>query len=341
MLVFKILFYLKGIRRRIQFHGAFDTCKELFHYVQFYNQILVLNGYDLSFRRKLSHFTFYSKVCFLFPYISRDEILKIVPRSLTHSPYEKLNINRKELTFDKLTMYQNLTQFQISIPKTFYHKNKSPFQLGSVEEISYNSLDDILISKPRFSNGGKGIKIIRKKNISVESDILYQEVLQNHSEITNIQKNDFCSTLRYVFDNTDEFSPIGASFQFNTGKEIDHMMQGGSISVRVDTVSGKLLGKGFNSKGKSFDIHPISEIVFAHFQLPNWNFVLVELKKIARNYPSLPLIAVDLCITENACTILEINAGCGTIAGQLDQGWLNHAFFTKYYPKRTGNSKVE
>jgi hypothetical protein len=115
------------------------------------------------------------------------------------------------------------------------------------------------------------------------------------------------------------------------------MMQGGSISVLVDPNTGKLLGKGFNNEGRIFENHPVSGIRFDDFQLPNWDLVMIEIKKIGFNYPMLPLIAVDLCITEEKCTIIELNAGCGTIAGQLDHGWLDHTFFTEYYPKRPIN----
>jgi hypothetical protein len=92
--------------------------------------------------------------------------------------------------------------------------------------------------------------------------------------------------------------------------------------------------KAFDSKGQAFEKHPISNFKFDGFQLPNWDLVLREIQKISQNYPTLPIIASDICISESSCFVLEINAGCGTVAGQLNIGWLNHPFFKDYYPKR-------
>ena len=238
------------------------------------------------------------------------------------------------MAYDKLRMYEKMLQGNISIPKTYIFENNWFTGLASLANISIDTLDQELILKQRFSNGGKGIRLVSKNEGSYDSDVLFQEVMKNHNDIKMVQGNNFCSTLRYVFYNSNELLPIGATFQFNLGKIIDHMMQGGSVSVSVDVKTGKLFGRGIVCNGEAFKNHPVTGAAFVDFQLPNWNLVLTEIQKIAKSFPSLPLIAVELCICEYNCVVLEINAGCGTIAGQLNHGWLAHPFFDDYYPKR-------
>lgn len=334
MYISKILFFLNGILKRIKFKGFLFTINEMYTYVHFYNQILKINDYSISLKRKLSHFTFYSRISFLYPYLETNELKKIVPRSLTHSIYEKFKINRKDLTYDKLKMYQRMIDCSISIPRTYIIDKEGIQCIQSSKKLSIDEVEDKLISKPRFSNGGNGIEIIEKHEIKIDEGVLYQEVIRNHEEINKIQGNYFCSTLRFVFYNTDQINAIGATFQFNLGSVIDHMMKGGSISVSVDAASGKLDSKGFNSKGQIFNYFPKTGIAFSGFQLPFWKDVLNEIQLIGRNFPTLPIIAVDLCICQTKIVILEINAGCGTIAGQLDKGWLDHTFFKDYYNNR-------
>jgi hypothetical protein len=334
MIIAQGISFLQGIYKRFRKKGFFSTLNEMYSYSKYYNEILTLNKFDLSLKRKLSHLTFYSRICNLFPEINSQELFLIIPRSLTHSVYEKFNIDRRNLTFDKLKMYQKMIENDIRIPETYYMDNGILKKIGHENDIEATDLDQKIILKPRFSNGGDGIKMIHKKEIIQNDTFIYQKILLNHSIITKIQENNFCSTLRYVFYNAQEPQPIGASFQFNSGKVIDHMMKGGSISVLVNTNTGKLMGEAFDSKGQSFEKHPISNFKFDGFQLPNWDLVLREIQKISQNYPTLPIIAADICISQSNCFVLEINAGCGTVAGQLNIGWLNHPFFKDYYPKR-------
>jgi len=337
MLFKKLHFFLLGLHRRSKLKGVLITFVEMLKYVRYYNQILLINGYKLSVRRRISHFLFYSRISYLYPNLDIEEMRKIVPRSLTHSVYEKFKIKRSELTFDKLKMYQKMIESNISIPKTYYFDKNTLVLLGDSIKNNSNGVEPELILKPRFSNGGEGIRLIKKEEIKDDYNSIFQEVMLNHQDVLNVQGNNFCSTLRYVFYNSSMPSPIGASFQFNTGKIIDHMMQGGSLSILVNVETGRLFGKAFSYKGETFEKHPLTGVEFANFQLPNWNLVNDEIKKIAKAYPSLPIIAADLCISEYGCVVLEINAGCGTIAGQLDRGWLHHTFFSEYYPKRPTN----
>lgn len=334
MIIAQGISFLQGIYKRYRKKGFFFMLNEMYSYSKYYNEILTLNNFYLSNRRKLSHLTFYSRICNLFPEINSQELFLIIPRSLTHSVYEKFKIDRRNLTFDKLKMYQKMIEKNISIPETYFMDDGILKKIGNENDMKLADLDQKILLKPRFSNGGEGIKIIPRNEIIKNDTFLYQKILENHSIIRKIQGNNFCSTLRYVFYNAKELQPIGASFQFNTGKIIDQMMKGGSISMLVNTKTGELTGKAFDFNGKSYEKHPISNFKFDGFILPNWDLVLVEVRKISQNYPTLPIIAADICIGESNCFILEINAGCGTVAGQLNNGWLNHPFFMEYYPKR-------
>jgi hypothetical protein len=117
----------------------------------------------------------------------------------------------------------------------------------------------------------------------------------------------------------------------NGGKITDHMVNGGSYSASIDLKTGKISTKGLDRSGGILDYNPISGIKILDFQLPLWKELLELVDKTCDEYSELPLIAFDIAITKNEPIILEINAGCGTVAAQFDKGWLDHPFVTDFF----------
>ena len=198
-----------------------------------------------------------------------------------------------------------------------------------------SKIERVLV-KPRFSNGGVGIHLLEPTETILENHI-YQSFVYNHKGIINLQGSDFCGTIRYVIYNKSkkEKFPVAASIQMNGGNITDHMVNGGSYSASIDLFTGKLSTKGLDKTGKILELNPISGNKIYGFQVPIWKELLTLVDKTCDEYAELPLIAFDIAITDVKPIILEINAGCGTVAAQFDKGWLDHPFVTDYFSVNT------
>ncbi len=331
----KIPSYLKSINKRINKIGLLNTLKEIFKYNSFYYKLLKKNGVHVGYKTILFHTAFYTKIVNLFSDISTNELIKIIPRSITHGIYEKIKLNRKDITYDKYKMYERMSNNGINIPEIFLITEKNSKCIvtnKTFEELKMISEKSRILVKPRFANGGVGIHLLKQTD-SILDNHIYQSFVYNHKDIIALQGSDFCGTIRYVVYNKSKLEklPVAASIQMNGGKITDHMMNGGSFSASVDLETGKISTNGLDHLGNLFDSNPISGSKILGFQIPHWNKLLAIVEKTCNEYLELPLIAFDIAITDNETVILEINAGCGTVAAQFDKGWLNHPFVKDYF----------
>jgi hypothetical protein len=335
----KIPGYFKSVNKRINKIGFFKTVNELIKYNRFYYQLLKNNGIKVGVKTVLFHTAFYTKVVNLFSEISHDELMKVIPRSITHGIYEKIKLERREITYDKHKMYERMSLGGIDIPEIYIVTDTNSTNL--VENKSFNELLELskterVLVKPRFSNGGVGIHLLSPTDPILENHI-YQAFVYNHKDIIDLQGSDYCGTIRYVIYNKSkkEKFPVAASIQMNGGKITDHMVNGGSYSASIDLLTGKLSTKGLDRTGKILELNPISGNKIYGFQVTLWKELLALVDKTCDEYAELPLIAFDVAITDTKPLILEINAGCGTVAAQFDKGWLDHPFVTDYFSVNT------
>ncbi len=331
----KIPGYFRSVNKRINKIGFLKTIKELIEYNKFYYQLLKRNGIKVGPKTILFHTSFYTKVVNLFSDISHEELMKIIPRSITHGIYDKIKLERKEITYDKHKMYERMLKAGIAIPELFLVTGENARVI--IENRTFESLLRLsetsrVLVKPRFSNGGVGIHLLTPKDTILDNHI-YQAFVYNHKDIIELQGSDYCGTIRYVIYNKskEEKFPVAASIQMNGGKITDHMVNGGSYSASIDLRSGKISTKGLDRTGEVLDKNPISGKVIFDYQMPLWNDVLNVVEKTCNEYLELPLIAFDIALTDKEPILLEINAGCGTVAAQFDKGWLDHPFVTDYF----------
>jgi len=327
--------YFRSINKRINRIGFFKTVNELIKYNRFYYRLLKNNGIKVGTKTVLFHTAFYTKVVNLFSEISHEELMKVIPRSITHGIYEKIKLERREITYDKHKMYERMLQGGITTPEIFLvtaENSECIFEHKSFIELLKLAETTRVLVKPRFSNGGVGIHLLTPKDKILDNHI-YQEFVYNHKKIIDLQGSDYCGTIRYVIYNKskEEKFPVAASIQMNGGKITDHMVNGGSYSASIDLKTGKISTKGLDRSGEILEKNPISGMQIVDFQLPLWDEVLSLVEKTCDEYAELPLIAFDVALTDQKPLILEINAGCGTVAAQFDKGWLDHPFVTDYF----------
>ncbi len=330
--------YWKSLRKHAKQVGWFSVLKELVNYNRFYFRLLKRNGNKAGIKEILYHTAFYTKVVSLFPEITTDQLIKVVPRSITHGIYQKLKIDRTSITYDKYLLYTRLENLKLPIPEIYLvtDENCNPVEnIFSFDELKGQSKKKRILVKPRFSNGGVGIHLL-KPNEEILPNHIYQDFIFNHSDFQRIQGSDYCGTIRFVVYNKaeGEIDPVSASVQFNGGTITDHMINGGSVSGLLNLGSGEVMDYCIDKNGTKYEKNPFSHEQMKGFKIPFWSELLGLVKKTCAEYQELPLIAFDIAITENGPVILELNAGCGTIAAQFNHGWLNHAFVRDFYKIR-------
>lgn len=334
----KFPIYWKSLQKHAKYVGWKTVFSELIKYNKFYFNLLRKNAYKAGIKEVFYHSAFYTKVVSLFPEITTEELLKVVPRSVTHGIYQKLNIDRTNITYDKYLLYKRLSDNNLAIPKIFLvtdeHSNVLEENIPFSELIKKAENERILV-KPRFSNGGVGIHLL-SKNDTILPNHIYQKFIYNHTEIQWIQGSDFCGTIRFVVYNksNDGILPVSASVQFNGGTITDHMINGGSVSGLLKLDSGEVFEKCIDKNGVKYEINPFSSEKMLGFKMPLWSEVLDLVTRTCHEYSELPLIAFDIAITDSKPVILELNAGCGTIAAQFNHGWLEHEFVRDFYKTR-------
>ena len=281
----------------------------------------------------LFHTAFYSRIVKMLPEIGKVELIKYIPTTITHGIYHILDINRREITYDKYCMYYRMKRAGISIPEIYFVTDGRFNNIGetSADEKNLQKLSSMnkIIGKPRSANAGEGVYFYTGRKI--KPNYVYQQYVENHQHISTFQGNDYCSTVRYVVYNVkDSMFPMGARIRINAGNLVDHAKTGTSCAI-VNHKTGVIISDGFFSNGKTYQTHPVSGITEKGYKLPNWKMCLREIKKTCNEYRELPLIAFDIVITEDNCKILEINAGCGTLISQYQERWHDHQFVKDFY----------
>jgi hypothetical protein len=165
----------------------------------------------------------------------------------------------------------------------------------------------------------------------LKPNYIYQHYIENHSKIIEVQKIKYSSTVRIaVYNEIGSPDFIGSYIRFNSGTVADHSSYG-SICAIIDVGNEEIISTGFNSVGKEYETHPISEIIFYGFVIPNWDKCLSAINMICKYYKVLPQIGADVIITVDGYCMLEINAGFAVNELQKMKGLLSHKFVVKEY----------
>lgn len=315
--------------KRVKKIGFFPTLLEWVSYVRKYNKILKKNN-SYSFKYGLIHCSFYLHIVDTFPDIEKEKILNFIPYTLTYAVFIKNKINRSKHTFDKLTFYQKAIENDISIPFTYGYTDENSaihYLMGDERFLSENIQNKNVIGKPRKANSGTGVfQINQWSDLNIPEYIIQQKAV-DHSAISTLTASKYCSTVRVALYNKEgEASIMAAHIRLNAGTIVDHLFSG-SLYADVDVSTGKVKGFGVDNKSNKFYKHPVSGIDIDGFQIPYWDKVSIEAQKVCKTHKELPLIGLDVVITNNGPVILEINGGFHTFGLQFNKTLFEHEVF--------------
>lgn len=198
-------------------------------------------------------------------------------------------------------------------------------EIGLNEWIMSHTAQKFIVKKMK-SVGGFGVK---KIDTNVVDDKLYinnksvkdvlgylksfdmiEEFVEQHKLLNRL--NPSClNTVRVVtvLDRKKNVNIIGAAIRLGVNNDVDNFHSGG-IAVNIDIHSGIMNGSGFRlapSDNAFFDKHPVTNVEFNGYQLPNWDILVEVVKKAALVVSEARTIGWDVAITESGVSLIEGN----------------------------------
>lgn len=172
---------------------------------------------------------------------------------------------------------------------------------------------EVVFAKPSKGVEGKGverlivddIEEIINRCLKNKLDLIEEAIIQ-HPEM-NVLYPDAINTVRFITlveENDVKF--LGASLRIGNGGHVDNAAQGG-IYASVNIMTGELDSVAFNSSGKKYANHPITNHPIKGFQIPFWEEVVDICKKAALEIPDVRCVGWDVAISEKGPLLIEGN----------------------------------
>ncbi len=217
----------------------------------------------------------------------------------------------------------------IKQPKTIARKIKGLYMSAAYELISQDELinyciiaGNIIIKKSVDSEGGSGIVFWDnscsindlKKSVTEMSDFVIQEVIEQHPELSRVNKSSINTIRIMTFSYDGEIRALSSIIRMGVGgMRVDNATSGGLICGIDNT--GRLRNYAVDIKANKYFEHP-SGLKFNKIVIPNYDKCIVLVKKLApRFYNVSKLISWDLSIGKDGEPILiEVNLTYGGIS---------------------------
>ncbi|WP_101760240.1 sugar-transfer associated ATP-grasp domain-containing protein [Oceanicoccus sp. KOV_DT_Chl] len=191
-------------------------------------------------------------------------------------------------------------------------------------EILSDRPDKKLILKPIEGRGGAGILFVSKADEGIvvqagkeffpldsyelTSVAVVQEFLEQHQALAAFSSS--VNTIRIVtmMTRSGDVIIIGARLRIGIGGALlDNTSQGG-VAVKINMDDGTLVDVAHDNKGRSFYIHPTSNIAFEGFTVPCWQQVVALAEEVQRKLPYNKLLGQDIAVSKDGPVIIELNA---------------------------------
>lgn len=213
--------------------------------------------------------------------------------------------------------YKRFFTYKADFLKNFKkYINRDYFFLGSKEELKdFINKHEYFIYKPVDGLGGHGVKKVYSKDIDL--DDFYKEVSDNHILLEEfiVQHKDLSlftdkcvNTIRVMsFGYNGKSEILCAMLRIGDGlHDADNFHQGG-MGVILDIETGEIISDAVNKDGEWFEKHPISNVTFKGFKVPNWDKVKEMVLEAALVNEHIHVVGWDVAITPDSCTFVEGN----------------------------------
>lgn len=239
---------------------------------------------------------------------TKEEILEYVSIKDQDKFYEIVSPSKYKTFFTIKTNF--LRNFKDYISRDFYDN-------GTLEELkTFLKNHEYFMVKPYDGLGGHGIKKCYSKDIKdveefykklQEEKLFLEEYVIQHNEISKICPTSVNTIRIMTFGYNGKSEILFAAMRFSDGTaNVDNFHQGG-MACLVDIETGKLVGKAFNKNLEYFKYHPMTEMKFDGFQIPNWDKVKKLVLEASLVNKNIHVVGWDVAVTEDGATFIEGN----------------------------------
>lgn len=225
-----------------------------------------------------------------------------LPKLMMYNVGNKFIIDNESLELTKTSDFIDITRTLLNNSET-----KSIFIKKTYG--SYGGSNTFKISEPDIKDE-KTLDIIFKEVI--KSGFLFQQTIDQHPDLNRL--NSSClNTIRMdtFVDRNGDVEIISAFLRLSIkNSHVDNLSSGGCL-IGIDIHSGRLKKYAYTSvtkeQGKILTEHPVTNVKFEGYLLPEFDEVKALTLKIASVVPGLRLIGWDIAITKDGPVIIEGN----------------------------------
>lgn len=188
--------------------------------------------------------------------------------------------------------------------------------------------NDAAVIKPRFDSLGKGIRLLRKSEITnmrktfIELIDEFRRFLMegyiNAADEIRALNPDSVNTVRIIayYDGKDTSIRSVSMRIGKKGSFVDNAGAGG-ITVAIDKDTGMIDSDGCDEKGFRYKTHPDTGITFKGYQLPVWDKAVKVVHEVSGKIEGAKYVGWDLaCTSDYEWVIVEANGKTGFFGAQ-------------------------
>lgn len=258
--------------------------------------------------------------CYNFPNRTSKERNSYLPRK-----------RKDELLINKMGKDWTKSFDQIKDKYCFYKIAKDFFKRDACEISSISDLSSFTsfihkhskgIAKPSRGGCGAGIIIIDLEDfenniekafdylLSFKIPFILEEIVEQDPSMAEWNSSSL-NTLRIPsFMTKNGHKIMYPSIRIGrAGSIVDNAGSGGTFAA-IEPKTGKIISKGFDKRGNSFEKHPDSKKTYLNAEIPQWDELLAFVSQLHKSMPKMhKYIAFDLALSTKGWVVIEANWG--------------------------------
>jgi hypothetical protein len=240
----------------------------------------------------------------------------------------KQRVQREEfrILFDEKAVCDQLCRSMgINTPRTYGTICPGEDYREKITRWCRSSPTDSLFIKPVIGGGGKGALlamcngggvVIRAPNATIPlsefalsgESVVQEQVVQDQRMA--VFSSNSVNTVRVATMLTQDgsFLLLHAIFRFGLGDSYVDNWSAGGIGVGIDCGTGRLKEYGTDNKGVRHVRHPVADIVFAGYAVPEWGRIVETAEQVQKAFSFYRLFGLDIALQASGRPILiEVN----------------------------------
>ena len=193
--------------------------------------------------------------------------------------------------------------------KKYVHRDWLDMEDCTFEEFKeFCEKHDKFFAKPTVGTGGKGARVIKVKEYSleelykicIEEKMMVEEQVQQHESLAEFNAGSLNTTRVISLVCADGVARIlFAVVRFGRAGTVVDNFHGGGVGAIIDPETGVIISKAVNGVHELVDVHPDSGKPFIGFQFPEWEKVKAAVLDAAMMIPEMRSIGWDVSVTKD------------------------------------------